>query len=152
METPFFAQGLRFGCTRCSRCCRHDPGHVFLTRTDLDALTAGVGLDEKTFVGTYCRPVTMGGRALLSLKEKPNYDCIFWESGGCRVYPHRPFQCRSFPFWSSILASESDWRRMGEYCPGIGRGRTHSREEIEAWLAGREGEPVLEFSPERGAE
>jgi len=144
METPFYADGLRFSCTRCSRCCRHDPGYVFLSRADLDALAAGTGLKEEKFIETCCRKVETGGHIRLSLKEKPNYDCIFWEAGGCRVYGYRPFQCRSYPFWHSNLGSPRQWKVLGSECPGVGTGELHSREEIEAWLDGRE--PLLDLT------
>ncbi len=38
MEEVFYGRGLRFECTRCSRCCRHNPGYVFLSPVDLARL------------------------------------------------------------------------------------------------------------------
>ena len=35
MSEPFYAEGLRFSCERCSACCRGEPGYVFLTKEDL---------------------------------------------------------------------------------------------------------------------
>ena len=34
----FYSDGLRFECTRCSRCCRHTPGYVFLSENDVERL------------------------------------------------------------------------------------------------------------------
>ena len=76
-----------------------------------------------------------GPETRLSLKEKPNLDCILWESGGCSVYEARPLQCRSFPFWSSCVASSEEWEYHARQCPGMGKGPLHSREEIDRWLA-----------------
>ena len=85
----------------------------------------------------------MGGVARLSLREHDNYDCVFWEEGGCSVYAARPLQCRSFPFWPSLLADAESWRMAGEDCPGIGSGPLHSGIEVGYWLARREEEPLL---------
>ena len=72
----------------------------------------------------------------LSLLEKPNGDCILWESGeGCTVYPARPEQCRTFPFWPENIRSRAAWQRVAERCPGIGRGRLYDKDEIDQ-LAG----------------
>ena len=29
---PFYAEGLRFACTRCSICCRGEPGYAFFLK------------------------------------------------------------------------------------------------------------------------
>ncbi len=70
----------------------------------------------------------------MSLIEKRNYDCIFWSEEGCEVYAARPFQCRSFPFWSSIVDDREHWEEQGRSCPGINEGDLHSSSEIERWL------------------
>ena len=95
------------------------------------------------FVKTYCRWVPAGiGMERLSLKEKSNFDCIFWKDG-CSAYAARPLQCRTFPFWPSILDSAAAWELAKSGCPGMGQGPLMGREEIEARLAAQEAEPVL---------
>ncbi len=143
MAEPFYAQGLRFTCQRCSQCCRFSPGYVFLSEKDLRRLAEHRGMRPSCFTEKYCREIDIGGFRRLSLQEKSNYDCIFWENGGCTVYPVRPFQCRSFPFWSSFVASRQTWEEAGKDCPGIGKGELHSRETIEAWLNQRLQEPFI---------
>ena len=104
--TDGFARGgLRFECTRCSRCCRHTPGYVFLSSADVTRLAKSQKLGEKDFLAQYCRTVDCGLARRFSLEEKANLDCIFWENGGCSVYEARPLQCRSFPFWSALVTS-----------------------------------------------
>jgi Fe-S-cluster containining protein len=76
----------------------------------------------------------------LSLREKADYDCVFWKNG-CTVYESRPLQCRSFPFWESALLSPGSWKRLS--CPGLGKGDLHSKEYIETCLAQQKAEPVL---------
>ena len=142
-ERPFHADGLRFDCTRCQRCCRHQPGYVFLSQNDLDQLAAFLNLTAAEVRARYCREVEWGGGARLSLRERPNYDCVFWGEGGCSVYPSRPLQCRSFPFWPAQLADRESWEAAARDCPGIGLGPRHSALEIDYWLARREEEPLL---------
>ena len=140
----FYSAGLRFACTRCSRCCRHTSGYVFLSSTDLETLSSTVGVGREEFLRLYCRCVPFGPVNRISLKELPNLDCIFWEKGGCSVYESRPLQCRSFPFWSGCVASRAEWELHAKQCPGIGKGALHPRREIEAWLNQRLKEGLLE--------
>lgn len=148
-KRPFYAQGLRFSCTRCSACCRHESGFVFLSRKDVSALTAALSVDFASFVAGFCRWVpSENGSARLSLKEKANYDCIFWsaETEGCSVYEARPIQCRAFPFWPSIVSSEKNWKSAAQECPGIDRGDIVPFGSIEKWLALRQNEPIISMN------
>lgn len=143
MEEEFYKDGLRFECTRCSKCCRYDPGYVFLSYSDLQLLLQGTGMEKADFMKTYCRAVLINGTYRLSLKEKSNYDCIFWNNEGCEVYEYRPLQCRSFPFWEENVKSSDRWKWVGASCPGINRGRLHPAEEIEDWIRQRQNEPHI---------
>ena len=143
-ESVFYQNGLRFSCTRCSACCRHTPGYVFLSRNDLTALAVHFGISVDELRNVYCRQVSFGHVRRLSLLEKKNLDCIFWEDGGCSVYSSRPLQCRSFPFWASSISSREEWERCGKTCPGIDQGTLHPRSVIEEWLRLRREEGFLE--------
>jgi len=138
----FYDQGLKFECTQCHACCRHDPGYVFLSRPDLERLARGVGLEPQAFVQAHCRWVDVGDGLVLSLKEKKNYDCVFWD-GGCTVYQHRPVQCRTYPFWERPLSSPEQWKWEGRFCPGINHGKVRTKQEIEEALAQRREHPIL---------
>jgi uncharacterized protein len=133
-QTPFYADGLRFSCQRCSRCCRHTPGYVFLSHTDVLRMSRGLGVTEGAFLARYTRKVAIGPMNRVSLTEKENVDCVFWEGEGCSIYRDRPLQCSSFPFWSSCLSTRESWEEFSANCPGIGKGELHSRERIEEWL------------------
>jgi len=143
-ERPFYDGGLKFSCTRCSSCCRHESGYVYLSENDLSRLANEFKMDYTAFVKTWCRwiPFTPG-RERLSLKEKSNFDCIFWNAV-CTVYHVRPLQCRAFPFWDYVLCSQQAWENTGESCPGINNGELHSREKIEGFISRMEEEPVVE--------
>ncbi len=144
MGDVFYKDGLRFECTRCNRCCRHTPGYVFLSARDVERFTKALRIDREEFLRVYCRRVSLGIADRISLKEKPNFDCIFWENGGCSVYEARPLQCRAYPFWSSGVSSQVAWEEQARQCPGIGRGPVHDRKEIDGWLEKRLREGFLE--------
>lgn len=129
----FYKDGLKFSCQRCSFCCGHSPGYVYLSKADLDRLCEGTGLSYKEFVSKYCRWANYyEGKTVLSLIEKKNYDCILWENG-CSLYEHRPSQCRTYPFWAWIVKDKETWDDVATECPGMRAtdGRLWTYEEIE---------------------
>ncbi|MGL4524267.1 MAG: YkgJ family cysteine cluster protein [Spirochaetia bacterium] len=140
----FYENGLQFSCTRCSRCCRHVSGYVFLSKSDIVALHTHIDMSEEEFLNEYCRAVDYGQEVRISLKEKANFDCIFWsaEADGCQVYPVRPLQCQSYPFWSQIL-TPIGWKNEANSCPGINTGKMYSAQEIEEILKLREKNPFI---------
>jgi len=143
MEKPFFRGGLKFECTRCSKCCRFTPGYVFLSSRDLKNISRILGMSAESVQERYCRVVGINGFYRLSLKEKSNLDCIFWGDGGCSIYDGRPLQCQSYPFWSSNLADRETWEAVASSCPGIGRGPNHSADRISRWIRRRQNEPLI---------
>ncbi|MDR3302863.1 MAG: YkgJ family cysteine cluster protein [Treponema sp.] len=143
VEKPFYAEGLRFTCTRCSDCCCHESGYVFLTEEDASMLVSMLRMRYTDFLDTYCRWIPLAwGIEQLALREKSNYDCIFWKQG-CSVYEQRPRQCRAFPFWHSVVASVEAWTAAARTCPGMGSGVLHSNDEITSWLAREDAETVI---------
>jgi Fe-S-cluster containining protein len=115
---------------------------VFLSEKDVSLLASECQMEYTDFVETYCHWVNDAGGQRLSLKEKSNFDCVFWENG-CKVYPTRPLQCRTFPFWAAIVASPQAWEIAASGCRGMGKGCLHSREEIDACLSLRSSEPLI---------
>ena len=141
----FSSRGLRFSCTRCSACCRFEPGFVFLSARDVSVLQAALKLGREDFMTLYCRWVpNEDGKNRLSLTEKFNNDCVFWEKEGCRVYEARPMQCVTFPFWPSVLKDEGSWEMTAKECPGMNQGIKHSPGSIEKMMASRRNEPIIE--------
>lgn len=139
----FYANGLRFSCTRCNLCCRFDSGYVWLSRRDLADLAVGLDLTVDEVVSRYCRVVDIAGFRQVSLREQENMDCTFWRDGACSVYRSRPLQCRSFPFWAHQLVDRETWDRAGDHCPGVNHGIVRDADEIDSWLEKRRLEPPL---------
>jgi Fe-S-cluster containining protein len=116
---------------------------VFLSEEDLSRLLEWSGLAATEFVEEYCTWVPFGMDAHLSLGEQDNKDCVFWADGGCSVYPARPLQCRTYPFWQTIVDEEEHWREESAECPGIGLGVVRSAEEIASLVAARRSAPPM---------
>jgi hypothetical protein len=135
--------GARFTCMRCSKCCRHDPGYVFLSANDLLELCRALALEEGAFIERFCRWVDMGDHEELSLNETRSFDCVFWTQAGCSVYRARPSQCRTYPFWERIVESDDAWKAESAHCPGIGKGEARGKEFIEEMLDRRRSQPAL---------
>src|SRR4051794_10985472 len=124
---PWYEAGLRFECTRCGACCTGEPGFVWIDDEELAALARFLGEPPDQVRDLYTRR-TRGKR---TIREKANGDCVFFERGkGCTVYPVRPRQCRTWPFWESNVESPEAWERTKQACPGSGRGDLIPAEEI----------------------
>jgi Fe-S-cluster containining protein len=128
----WYCAGLSFECQQCGGCCGGFPGYVWVSPEEAQALADALGIRLDTFEEEYT--VKVGKRR--SLCEKDKYDCIFLsrdgKATGCDVYPLRPVQCRTWPFWHSNLRSPEEWADRQTRCPGINRGRHYTFEEIEA--------------------
>ena len=117
---------------------------MYLSENDLSRLANEMQMDYTAFIKTWCRWVMFTqGRERLSLREKSNFDCIFWNDG-CVVYQARPLQCRAFPFWDSLLCSRQAWEAAAIDCPGMNNGELHDGAEIAAFLGSMEKELVIE--------
>jgi hypothetical protein len=114
-----------------------------LSVLDISRLSRHFGLSRSAFIDGYCRTVKFGEMRQVSLRERANDDCIFWIDGGCSVYPARPVQCRTYPFWATIVEDRDSWERESKSCPGIGVGRRHSADEIVERLAQRVNNPPV---------
>ena len=122
MSNPWYEEGLAFRCTRCGNCCTGAPGVVWVDDEEMRAIAdrrhEEVGMVERLFTRL------VGGRR--SLRERANGDCVFWDrEAGCTVYPVRPRQCRTWPFWESTVATPESWEETRQQLSGSGAGGPH---------------------------
>jgi Fe-S-cluster containining protein len=154
---PWYADGLTFTCTQCGNCCTGGPGYVWMSEEEIGRLAAFLKIPEREVLSKYCRRI--GSRISLDERRMPNgnYDCIFlteidapapppskgenlgpgekvpMKRRGCSIYPVRPLQCRTWPFWNGNLSSRQAWELASKKCPGMDRGkREFSQIQIEA--------------------
>ncbi len=116
----WYASGLKFECARCGRCCRGEPGYVWLRESDIDSIADLLGMPRDEVIQEYVR----GTDSRYSLKELKNGDCVLWNDG-CKIYSARPPQCQSFPFWKDKLRTAASWKVLAEECPGVNSGKRH---------------------------
>jgi len=127
VSEPWYQDGLRFRCTRCGHCCTGAPGFVWVDDEVLAAIAAFRGESEAE-VRAYYTHLAPRGR---TLREKANGDCVFYDKeAGCTIYPVRPPQCRTWPFWESNVRTPESWERTCTVCPGSGQGDLIPVEEI----------------------
>jgi Fe-S-cluster containining protein len=126
-KTPWYREGLAFSCTRCGACCTGAPGYVWVSIEEIEEIARFRSQMVEEFSAGYVRQVGEH----FSLIERPGGDCIFWDKNeGCTVYPARPVQCRNWPFWPENVETPEDWEQITRICPGSGKGRLYSAEEI----------------------
>lgn len=156
-QSKWYADGLKFTCEQCGNCCTGGPGYVWISRREIRRLAKHLEITPDQVIERYCREVN----GKITLKETRNaaglYDCIFLTerpapAGStvdstetvahsrriCSIYPVRPLQCRTWPFWPEIVKDPAGWELAARKCPGIDRGRTFSLAEIEKLRTARD--------------
>ncbi|MEZ6056928.1 MAG: YkgJ family cysteine cluster protein [Planctomycetaceae bacterium] len=128
-QAPWYADGLAFECTQCGDCCTGSPGHVWVNDEEIAAIAQYLGKS----VGEIRLLHTHPARGGVSLNDYANGDCVFLDAKArnCTVYPVRPRQCRTWPFWNSNLEDPKAWKETCRVCPGAGRGQLYTLSEIE---------------------
>lgn len=129
---PWYADGLAFACQECGGCCRGPGGYVWVTEDEAGALAEVLGMTFNDFAAKLLRTTLSG----LALVDGAHGDCpLLGQDGRCRVYNARPVQCRTWPWWRENLTSNQRWDDAATRCPGMNKGRVHSRLIIESEMA-----------------
>lgn len=122
----WYADGLRFECTRCGNCCTGPPGYVWFDEEEATAMAGALGITEAAFRQRYAKK-TLGRWTLRDHRTARGHDCVFlrFDAEGksmCSIYSVRPKQCRTWPFWPENLTSEADYLDAARRCPGMQAG------------------------------
>ena len=133
-KEKWYSDGLTFACQGCGNCCSGpDEGYVWISPTEIAAAAEFMKISVEEFKKLYAYRVGLK----YSLREKhPGKDCVFLEpnpngSKGCSIYPVRPLQCRTWPFWKENLHSTRFWDVAAHGCPGMNRGNCLGQADIE---------------------
>lgn len=127
--------GLSFSCTMCGNCCTGPEGYVLVSDAEAAALAQRLNLSTREFLERYTH-MTSAGRSLVEKLTDHGHDCVFLDrekipgKAVCGVYEDRPAQCRTWPFWKSILGSRRAWDLMQRRCPGMGKGQHYTVQQI----------------------
>lgn len=131
-KQKWWQEGVRFECQGSGKCCvsHGGYGYVWLTKEDRRRMAAHLGMTPALFTKTYCEKEN----DIWKLKDGPTAACPFLRDRKCGVYEARPTQCRTWPFWPEVMEARRWNQEVASFCPGVGKGRTWTREEIEAQL------------------
>lgn len=132
-KTPWYVAGLHFECTECGECCSGPgEGYIWITKPEIEFVAEFLKMPVGEFRREYLRRV---GLRTTIIEHSATKDCIFLRQiegkKKCVIYPVRPNQCRTWPFWSSNLVNPNEWNTAARKCPGINRGKFYSFEEIQ---------------------
>ncbi len=129
---PWYAGGVRFTCLGCGRCCRGEPGAIWVTPGEGKKIAEYLSLNAVAWRGSLTRRWVFP-----SIRERENGTCLFYDepTSRCTIYSVRPTQCSLFPFWPSLMKSRENWDDHAISCPGMNSGRLYAREEIDGILA-----------------
>jgi Fe-S-cluster containining protein len=98
-----------------------DGYYVFLSAAEAEAIRLYMQLSRRWFRRRYLERLEEGE---LVTASGPDGRCVFLDSEGqCRIYPVRPLQCQSYPFWPELVCSKTAWQREAHRCEGINRGK-----------------------------
>jgi Fe-S-cluster containining protein len=131
-DRSWWKEGIRFECQGSGKCCvSHDQyGFVYMTTDDRKSMAKHLGLTLAAFTKKHCDETD----GFFHLKESGNPSCMFLKNKQCTVYEARPVQCRTWPFWPEVMKAKVWKAEVAAFCPGIGKGRVWSADEINALL------------------
>lgn len=133
-KSPWWADGVQFECQGSGKCCTShgEYGHVYFSLKDRKLAAKFFGISEKQFREKYCHKVD--GHFALKDPASGSPDCIFLKDKRCSIYEARPTQCRTWPFWPEVMNAKTWSKAVAQFCPGVGKGRIISAQEISATL------------------
>jgi len=131
---PWYVAGLHFECVQCGNCCSGpEQGYIWAGRPEIELMADFLQMSPQQLQQQHLKRVGLRTTIIEQLVTK---DCVFLRTIAglkkCMIYPVRPSQCRTWPFWPGNLASPADWNRAATRCPGINRGKLYAYHEIQA--------------------
>lgn len=113
--------GFKFDPEKCEecggKCCIGEPGNVFVNQLEMRAIAEFLKInfiDFKTdFLVRYDNKYS-----IKEIVRGESHDCLFFdiETKKCTIYPVRPMQCRTFPFWDYYKNHPDEFDTD---CPGV---------------------------------
>jgi len=130
---------IRFKCTQCSQCCYGGKyAYVRANDDEIKAIVDYLQIDKNQFTEKYLIKLVDHGYGIkmktsqtARLTGKKGHCMLLNNKGKCSVYPVRPIQCRTYPFWPEILSSEQYWNDEVTRCEGINQGEVIDVDYIE---------------------
>ena len=132
-SNKWYVAGLHFECSGCGGCCSGPgEGYIWVVRKEIELIAEHLELSTEELRQRYLRRV---GIRTSIIEHSVTKDCIFLRKtrGGkqCMIYPVRPNQCRTWPFWPENLSDANAWNTAALRCLGMNRGRRYSGDDIQ---------------------
>lgn len=104
-------------CADCRGACCRWGGYVWVTEGDIQAMAEIMNLELESFANQYVK-AAYGRLSLQERLREGEHHCAMFDPYNCRclVYPARPEQCRTFPFWE---AYQENFQELLKLCPGV---------------------------------
>ncbi len=119
IRTKIFRQdGIKFQCQQCGQCCTR-PGTVYFSDIEINAGAKFLKISREEFLKKYINGEKRGYHVSDSNKSCP----LFKNGVGCTIYPTRPIQCSTFPFWETNFITLTAERNLHKECLGMGKGK-----------------------------
>jgi Fe-S-cluster containining protein len=106
-------------CDACGgHCCTGESGYIWVKYEEIENIAKFINLSVEDFATIYLRKVKHRYSLIEKEIEEGNFACIFFDASikRCSIYPVRPLQCRTFPFWEQF---KNDKEEVKKECPGI---------------------------------
>jgi Fe-S-cluster containining protein len=99
-------------------CCRGESGYIWAKYDEIVKMAEFVNKSVEDFATIYLKKVKHRYSLVEKKLDENDYACIFFDekTSRCSIYPVRPLQCRTFPFWEQFKNNEEEVRKE---CPGI---------------------------------
>ena len=129
MTKEWYENGLNFSCLQCGKCCWDEGEYteVYVSQEDIQKMAAFLNMFPNEFYEKY---VTKSD--CYNILKSRKGACIMLQDSMCVVYPARPQQCATWPFWPENVRRHVWYGEVKKRCPGVGRGRKYTLEEIES--------------------
>ena len=91
-------------------------GNIWVSPIEIERIAEYLKIKSEEFIPDYLRRIN-NRFSIKELRTGANYACVFFdkEKNGCGIYPVRPEQCRTFPFWPYFREHPKE---VFEECPG----------------------------------
>jgi Fe-S-cluster containining protein len=125
---------LRFECTGCGACCTGGADHyVETSATERVAIRNFLKLSANWFRRRYLVRVDAD---TTGIRLGHDGRCPFLgDDNRCHIYPVRPRQCRTYPWWPELIENKRGWSEEAQRCEGMNRGAVVPLSAIERSLA-----------------
>ncbi len=106
-------------CASCGgACCTGESGYIWAKYKEIEEMANFLELTIEEFATIYLKKVKHRYSIIEKTIDIDNYACIFFDTTKkmCKIYPVRPMQCRTFPFWEVF---KNDKEEVKKECLGI---------------------------------